>query len=166
MQSLALCFPLFGVPCFNMKKVRILCVGKIKENYLREGIAEFSKRLSRFCSLTITEINDCAITETALKRESDEILSKLDGSCFLMDIGGEQLSSEQLSKLFDSEYLSSDCITIIIGGSQGVSESVKKSVKGRISFGKVTYPHQLMRLIVLEQVYRAFNILEGTPYHK
>lgn len=148
-----------------MKKTTILCVGKIKEKYLTDGIAEYAKRLSRYCEFSVVEIPDEA-GDAEVKKESDALLTRLRGYVILLDLGGKELSSPELAEAVDRAYLTSPEITFVIGGSKGVDERVRAKANLRVSFGKVTYPHQLMRLILAEQIYRAFNILSGTPYHK
>ena len=148
-----------------MKKVNLLCVGKIKEKYLRDGIEEYAKRLSRFCSFNEIQLSDCS-GDDEVKRESDDILSKVKGFVVLCDIKGKQLSSEEISEVMDKAYLTNSEITFIIGGSRGVDERVRAKADLRLSFGNATFPHQLMRLLLTEQIYRAFNISENTPYHK
>ena len=148
-----------------MKKVNLVCVGKIKEKYLRDGIEEYAKRLSRFCSFNIVELPDVA-GENEVKKESDAILSKLKGFVIVCDIGGKLLSSPELSSAMDKAYLTNSDITFVIGGSEGFDERVRKEANLIVSFGRVTFPHQLMRLMLTEQIYRAFNITENTPYHK
>ena len=149
-----------------MKKVTVLCVGKIKEQYFRDGIAEYVKRLCKYCKIEIVELKDFA-TPDAVKKESDLILERLTGGYkILMDVNGKQLSSEENATMLEKAYLTSPEVTFVIGGSCGVDERVKNACDFRLSFGKVTYPHQLMRLILCEQIYRAFCISEGTPYHK
>ncbi len=148
-----------------MKKVRIVCVGKIKESYLRDGIAEYAKRLSRYCEVKFVEIADYSVN--SVQRESEHILSSLGEYNVLCDIRGKLVTSERFSKMIDDAYsLKASEITFIIGGSYGVSDEVKKRCDELVSFGAVTYPHQLMRLILCEQIYRAFTISEHTPYHK
>lgn len=141
-------------------------MGKIKESYLVEGIAEYVKRLTRFCDVTVTEIPDCADGAEAAKTESGAILSKLTGYTILADIGGELITSEGLASAVDKAYLTADTVTFVIGGSSGVDERVRAAADKRVSFGRVTYPHKLMRLIAAEQLYRAFTITAGLPYHK
>lgn len=149
-----------------MKKVTLICVGRIKEQYLRDGIEEYSKRLSRFACFNIVELKDFA-TPDAVKRESDEILAALpDGYKILLDIGGKAISSPELARIMDKAYISAPEVTFVIGGSEGVDERVRQACDFRLSFGSVTFPHQLMRLMVTEQIYRAFCISCGTPYHK
>lgn len=148
-----------------MKKVSIVCVGKLKERYLTDGIAEYSKRLARFCELKLIELPDLC-GDDAVKRESEAIIRKLSGYVVLCDLGGRQVSSPELSELMERAYLSRPEISFVIGGSEGFDDTVRARADARISFGRVTYPHQLMRLILVEQIYRAFNISENTPYHK
>ena len=148
-----------------MKKVNLLCVGKIKENYLRDGINEYVKRLARFCAFNEIQLPDVS-GDNEVKAESDAILSKIKGFVILCDIGGNQLSSEEISKVMETAYQTNSEITFIIGGSKGVDERVRAKADVRLSFGKATFPHQLMRLLLTEQIYRAFNITANTPYHK
>lgn len=148
-----------------VKKATVLCVGKIKEKYFTDGIAEYAKRLGRFCDFSIAEIPDEA-GDAEIRRESDELLRRLRGYVVLLDIGGKELSSPEFASAIDKAYLTAPEITFVIGGSRGVDDRVRAKADLRVSFGKVTYPHQLMRLILAEQIYRAFNILAGTPYHK
>lgn len=148
-----------------MKKIKILCVGKIKEKFIDLGIDEYKKRLSRFCDLKIVELPDES-GDVAVKKESDALLKSMSGRVVLMDVEGKLVTSPQLSELIENSYLTSPEVTFVIGGSEGVDERVKARADERISFGRVTYPHQLMRLILTEQIYRAFCISCGTPYHK
>lgn len=148
-----------------MKKIKILCVGKIKEKFIDLGIDEYKKRLSRFCDLKIVELPD-ERGDVAVKKESDALLKSMSGRVVLMDVEGKSVTSPQLSELIENSYLTSPEVTFVIGGSEGVDERVKARADERISFGRVTYPHQLMRLILTEQIYRAFCISCGTPYHK
>lgn len=148
-----------------MKKVTLLCVGRIKEKYLSDGIAEYSKRLARFCDFAVEELPDES-GDVAVKKESDALLKRIKGFTVLCDIEGKTLSSPELADTLDKAYISSPEVTFIIGGSEGVDARVRERADIRVSFGRVTYPHQLMRLILTEQIYRAFNIISGTPYHK
>ena len=148
-----------------MKKVNLLCVGKIKDKYLRDGIEEYAKRLSRYCSFCINELPDVSGADE-VKAESDALLTKLKGYVILCDIGGKLLTSPELSEVMDKAYLTQSEITFVIGGSEGVDERVRNKADLRLSFGRVTFPHQLMRLMLTEQIYRAFNITANTPYHK
>lgn len=147
-----------------MKKAEILCVGRIKEGYLKDGIAEYLKRLNPYIKVTVTEIDDRG--DNDVLKESDKILEKMSGYSILLDIGGESLSSIEFANKIDKIYISSPNITFIIGGSRGVDDRVKAAADFKLSFGKITYPHQLMRLILTEQLYRAASIINNTPYHK
>lgn len=150
------------------KKVNIICVGKLKEQFLKDGISEYAKRLSRFCDFSILELADYSDSALSVEKESALILSKLSGAYnILTDLDGEQVSLTRLADILDKAYLNGyDTVNFIIGGSNGVNASVKSAADKQIAFGKITYPHQLMRLILSEQIYRAFNILNNTPYHK
>lgn len=149
-----------------MRKLEILCVGKIKEKYFNEGIDEYVKRLSKYCDVTVTELPDCKDDGRAAATESAALLSKTDGYCILTDLRGKTLTSEEFAHTVDSAYLRNSKVQIIIGGSRGVTDELRNRADVLVSFGKMTYPHRLMRLIVAEQVYRAFTIIEGTSYHK
>ena len=143
-------------------------MGKLKEKYWRDAAEEYKKRLSRFCRLVVDELEDYA-QSNAVKKESDAIEKTFKQGEYriLCDIGGEQISSEELSEILNGVFLSGKSgVRFIIGGSSGVDERVRSAADKRISFGKVTYPHQLMRVILLEQIYRAFTISEKMPYHK
>ena len=148
-----------------MKKVNLVCVGKIKEKFLADGIAEYAKRLTRFCDFTVTELADVA-GEGEVKKESDAILSRLRGFVIVCDIGGKTLSSPELSAAMENAYLRAPEITFVIGGSEGVDHPVRAKAGLRNSFGRGTFPPQPKRLMLTEQIYRAFNIAAGTPYHK
>ncbi len=146
-----------------MKRINLVCVGKIKD-FLLPAVNEYSTRLRKFCALTVTELPE-ARTD-CVKREGEEILKRLSGYVILCDLKGELLTSEGLAQKMDRLFLSAPALTFVIGGSEGVSEEVKKRADAKISFGGFTYPHQLMRVILLEQIYRAFGIINNTPYHK
>lgn len=157
--------------------ITIYCVGKVKERFYREAIAEFEKRLQRYCSLKIVEVADEktpqdakeAIEQKILEKEGKRLLSSFPEHIYLiaLDLRGRARSSEQfaahMSKLFLGGHSS---IGFVIGGSLGLSEEVLKHVDERISFSEMTFPHQLMRVILLEQIYRSFRINHGEPYHK
>ena len=150
-----------------MKKIDLLCVGKIKESFYTAAVAEYQKRLSRFCVFSITEIPDAGDSKTAVFKESALLLQKIGGFAILLDRAGEPVSSEGFAKSLDAAFThGADRIHIIIGGSRGVSRELKSAADKVFSFGGVTYPHQLMRVIAAEQIYRAMCILNGTPYHK
>lgn len=160
-----------------MLNVNIICIGKIKEKYLTDAVKEYTKRLSAFCKLNITELDETRISDkpgdteisATLKNESEKILSKIGKDSFViaMCIEGKMYSSEELSKLFDKVSVEGKSrIDIIIGSSFGLSEEVKKRADLRLSVSPMTFPHQLFRVIILEQVYRAFQISTGGKYHK
>ena len=158
-------------------KTKVICMGKLKEKYLKDGIAEYSKRLSRFTKLEILELVDektpdhASAAENAkiLEKEADRILSKIADREFViaLAIEGEQFPSETFAKTISEITIKgfSD-VTFIIGGSLGLAPVVKKRANLLMSFGKLTLPHQLMRLVLMEQIYRAFMIQAGSPYHK
>ncbi len=157
--------------------IRIVAVGKIKEKYIQEGINEFTKRLSRYCSLDIVEIDDEKAPENLSEKEmeivkakeGERILGKMHENSFIisLEIMGKQLSSEELSKKVDDLMIDGiNDITFIIGGSLGLSQDVINKSDFKLSFSKMTFPHQLMRLILLEQIYRGFRIIRREPYHK
>lgn len=158
-------------------KITIIAVGKIKEKYLKEGLAEYSKRLSKFCDLEIIEVSDEKAPEKlskaqeieVKKKEAEKISQKIkkDTTLIVLDIAGKKLSSEALANKFNSFFISgSSNITFIIGGSLGLDEDLIKRANFRFSMSDLTFPHQLVRLVLLEQVYRVFKILNGEPYHK
>lgn len=157
--------------------IKIICVGKLKEKFLKEGIGEFQKRLKTYANLEIVEVKDEACPENSSELEMEKIkevegeriLSKISKGAYViaLDIGGKSLTSEDFAKKIEDlsvEGISS--IDFIIGGSLGLSESVKNKSDYRLSFSKFTFPHGLMRLILVEQVYRAFRIINNHPYHK
>lgn len=157
--------------------IKIIAVGKIKEKYIKDGINEFSKRLSRYGKLEIVEVNDEKapenLSEKEMKnvkeREGARIISKIPQNSFIisLEINGKIISSEELSKKMESLMIDGvNDITFIIGGSLGLSKDVSELSDFKLSFSKMTFPHQLMRLILLEQVYRGFRIMKGEPYHK
>lgn len=149
-----------------MKKIQLICVGKLKEPFYSAAIAEYAKRLGKFCEFSVKELPDYADSGDSVSRESASILGEIDGYSILTDIGGALCSSEDFATMIEKAFITSPKVQIIIGGSRGVSDEVKDRVSKRISFGRMTYPHQLMRVIAAEQIYRAMTISSGTPYHK
>ena len=153
--------------------VAILCVGKVKEKYIIEVINELLKRMQSFAKMKIMELkedgNDTS-RNISIEKESEDILKameKLGGYNILLDIQGKNFSSEEMSQEIERLTVNGvSSINFIIGGSYGVSESVRKAVDMRLSFSKMTFPHQLMRLIISEQIYRWFSIIKNTKYHK
>ena len=143
--------------------IKIICVGKLKENYLKEGIADYLKRISKYHKIEIIELND-----SNPQNEEIEILKHIDNKDYLiaMSIEGTMLSSPELAEKLDKTFITNPCITFIIGGSDGLTDNIKKRCHYQLSFSKLTYPHGLFRLILLEQIYRSFKILNHETYHK
>lgn len=151
-----------------MMTINIVCVGNLKEKFWREACQEYQKRLSRFCKLKIIEIeeqNNLSPQKT-LEKEGSEILKHIFGKGILLAIEGTQYSSEDFAQKLEKEALTSSELTFVIGSSCGVSEEVKNAIKEKISFGKPTFPHNLARIMLLEQIYRGFMINNGSTYHK
>ena len=143
--------------------IKIICIGKIKENYLKEAINDYQKRINKYHKLEIIEIEDDNIIN-----EKDRILKYINKKDYLiaLDIQGIELTSIELSKKIDNIFINNSNITFIIGGSNGIHDSIKNIVNYKLSFSKMTFPHQLFRLILLEQIYRSFKILNNETYHK
>ncbi|AQR98218.1 23S rRNA (pseudouridine(1915)-N(3))-methyltransferase RlmH [Clostridium saccharoperbutylacetonicum] len=157
--------------------ITIITVGKIKEKYLRDAIDEYSKRLGRYCKLDIVELADEKTPDNASEKEEEAIkekeglgiLSKIKDNMFViaMDLGGKQLTSEEFSSYIDNLGVTGNSnIAFIIGGSLGISKSVLARANYKLCFSKMTFPHQLFRVMLLEQIYRGFRIMKGEPYHK
>ena len=152
--------------------ITIVSVGKLKEKYLKQGIDEYAKRLGSYCKFQVVEVPDEKAPENLSEKEMEQgerILSKIkDGDVVVaMAIEGALVSSEQLAKEIDSFALhGKSSIVFVIGGSLGLSTAVKKRADLKVSFGRITLPHQLMRLVLSEQIYRAFRINAGHAYHK
>ena len=165
-------------------KIDIICVGKIKEKFYREALDEYKKRLSKYCNLNVIEVQDektpdkaSAIEEAEIKRkEGEKILKYLggtgkgsDGKAYVitLEINGKEIDSVELSKKIDSLGVSGvSHIQFVIGGSLGLADEVIGRADYHLSFSKMTFPHQLMRVILLEQIYRSYRIISGEPYHK
>lgn len=158
-------------------KITLITVGKIKEKYLKDAIAEYSKRLSKYCKLEIIEVADEKTPDQASenverqirKKEGERILRyvKEDAYVITLEIGGTMLDSVAFAKKIETLGVQGKShIIFIIGGSIGLGEDVLKRSDYGLSFSKMTFPHQLMRVILLEQVYRSYRIIEGAPYHK
>ena len=157
--------------------IKIIGVGKLKEKYLKQGIAEYAKRLGKFCKFEIVEVPDekapeklsAAEMEGVKEKEGERILAKIRDKeyVYALEIEGKERSSEEFAQEIAqlTTYGRSD-ITFVIGGSLGLSPAVLKRAETKISFGRFTLPHQLMRLVLSEQIYRAFMINNGSPYHK
>ena len=151
--------------------ITIIGVGKIKEKYLKLGIDEFSKRLTKYCKLDVIELDDLSEKDMLIvkDKEGKKILSKIKNNSYViaLAIDGKNLSSEELADTMSKLAVRGNShITFVIGGSLGLSDEVLKRADYKLSFSKMTFPHQLMRLILLEQVYRAFRINNNEPYHK
>lgn len=158
-------------------KLSIVAVGKLKEKYLKEGINEYSKRLSRFCELQIIEVDDEQAPENlsasqekqVKKREAERIIKRVkeDSALIVLDLKGKKLNSEEFADKLNSFFISGKShITFVIGGSLGLDEELIQKADFRLCLSDMTFPHQLARLILLEQVFRAFKILNNEPYHK
>lgn len=158
-------------------KITILCVGKVKEKFYRDAIDEFSKRLSRYCKLEIVEVADekteeqSSETEIRLvkEKEGERLLKNIKDDAYVITlcIDGKQLDSEELSEKIEKLGVQGvSHICFVIGGSLGLSEAVVKRADYKLSFSKMTFPHQLMRVILSEQIYRAYRIMNHEPYHK
>lgn len=145
-----------------MKRIKILCVGKASKPFCRDGCAEYLKRLKPFYDVTVTELSE----KPTVKFECDELIKRMSGECILLDVGGTPVSSEKFAEMISNAHLRNDEITFVIGGASGVDDRVRERAAARISFGAVTYPHQIARLLLCEQLYRAATILNRIPYHK
>ncbi len=157
-------------------RVSIICVGKIKEKFFTDAITEYRKRLSRFCDFEVVEIPDISIPDNATDsenesikaREGEKILSKIKNDAYVISlcIEGKTLSSTELADTMKNATMNTSNIAFIIGGSLGLSDEVKSRSDLRLSFGRMTLPHQLMRVVLTEQIYRSFMINNGSKYHK
>ena len=150
--------------------IKIICVGKIKEDYLNKGIDEYKKRISKYHNIEIYELQDEGLRDkqTTIKKEKKKILKIINSKDYLivLDINGKEMNSIQLAKKIDEIFISNSNITFIIGGSYGIDDSIKDLANLKLSFSKLTFPHQLFRIILLEQIYRAFKINNNEEYHK
>lgn len=158
-------------------KITILTVGKLKEKYLKEGIAEYAKRLSRFCDLQLVEVEDeqapdtlsAAQEEQIKKKEAIKILGKIKDGTYLivLDVKGSKKSSEEFAATLQTCFTNGKSnVTLVIGGSLGLDSDLVNKADLRLSLSNMTFPHQLTRLIILEQLFRAFKINQGETYHK
>lgn len=148
--------------------IKIICVGKIKEKYLKSACNEYIKRLGKYTKIEIVEIKDEANAEKALKIEGSKILSKIkdDEYVITLDIAGKSISSLDFAKKINKVFNSNSKLTFVIGGSYGMSNLVKDRSNYSLSFSKMTFPHQLFRVILLEQIYRSYKINNNESYHK
>lgn len=156
-----------------MIKINLICLGDIKENYLKSAIEEYSKRISRFANLKIVELKENVAKSnhendvlSALKKDAEEIKKHISGYPICLDINGQMFSSPQFAQKIENLSLTNGEICFVIGASNGLTDEIKNLCKEKLSFSKMTFPHQLMRVIFLEQLYRAFTILNNVPYHK
>ena len=159
-----------------MLNIRIICVGKFKEKYWEAASAEYMKRLGAYCSISVTEVKEEKLPAHASRADEENVITK-EGKSILdrigpgdyviaLDIGGRELSSEDLAAKIAEISFTSSTIDFIIGGSLGLSREIKSRAALKLSFGRITLPHQLARIVLLEQIYRAFKINAGETYHK
>ena len=150
--------------------IKIICLGKVKEKYLQDGIDEYIKRISKYTQVKIIELEDEGIKDdkVALKKEKEIILKYLNTKDYIivLDISGKEMTSLEFADKIDKTLIINSDITFIIGGSYGLDEEIKSLSNYRLSFSKMTFPHQLFRLILLEQIYRAYKINHNEEYHK
>ena len=159
-----------------MLNIQIICIGKIKEDYLRSAVNEYSKRLSRFCKLEILELPDEKIPDklnTSLaneikQNECSNIIKHLKKSSYniALDLSGKQLTSEQFSEKIENLSMTNSNITFIIGGSLGLTNELLDYCQEKLCFSKMTFPHQLIRVFLLEQIFRGFKIAHNETYHR
>lgn len=150
--------------------IKIICVGKIKEKYLRDAIDEYTKRISKYTKLNLIEVKDYDYDDInkVLNSEKEQIEKYIDSKDYLitLEIEGKQISSEQLARKLDETLTISSNITFVIGGSYGIDKSIKDKVNYHLSFSTLTFPHQLFRVLLLEQIYRSYKINNNESYHK
>lgn len=149
--------------------IKVICVGKIKEKYNRDAINEYLKRLSKFIKVEIIEVQDYDYDiDKTLIMEKEEILKhiKLTDYLISLDINGKEINSKEFSTLIDKSIQKSKTVIFIIGGSYGLHNDIKEKSNELVSFSKLTFPHQLFRVLLLEQIYRAFKIINNEKYHK
>lgn len=156
-----------------MVKINIVCIGKVKDKYIRDGIEEFSKRLSRYANFSIAELSeedDNKGIESAISKETERIINVINKKSqsynILLDLKGKQKSSEEMAELLEKITIQKSEINFIIGGSNGVGDELRRIVDFRLNFSLFTFPHQLMRLILAEQIYRWISINNNIKYHK
>ena len=158
-------------------RITIVCVGKIKEVFFRDAISEYAKRLSKYCKFEIIEVADektpdnagPALEDQIKEKEADRILSKIREDAYVctLEIGGKKLSSEKFAEWIEKSAIAGKSnIVFVIGGSLGLHQKLLQRSDYALSFSDMTFPHQLMRVILSEQIYRAFRIINGEPYHK
>ena len=150
--------------------IKIICIGKLKEKYLKDAQEEYVKRLKKYTNIEIIELPDSEIDDEkiALEKEKGEILKQIRKKEYIitLEIEGEELSSIQLATKLDKTLIQNSDITFIIGGSYGIHPSIKEQANFKLSFSKMTFPHQLFRILLLEQLFRSYKILNNEKYHK
>ncbi|MDR0855312.1 MAG: 23S rRNA (pseudouridine(1915)-N(3))-methyltransferase RlmH [Christensenellaceae bacterium] len=150
-----------------MYKINVVCVGNLKDKFFKDAQEEYLKRISRFAEITVIE---CAESKedgvNAVIKEENGILAALKGFVILLDIGGTLITSEDLASTIQKAVITQPQITFVIGGSRGVSDKVRASSMQKISFGRITLPHRLCRIVLEEQIYRGLCIINNVPYHK
>ena len=160
-----------------MLNIQIICIGKLKEKYWTDGVSEYMKRLSRYCSIEITELKESRLPDKAGEAEEENVKTEegrhilkaiKEGTYVItLEIGGKELSSTELAEKIGELSLSGNSsIAFVIGGSLGLSSEVSRRADFKLSFSKMTFPHQMMRVILLEQIYRSFKIIRHETYHK
>ena len=159
-----------------MLSINIICVGKLKERYLRDAIEEYSKRMKPLCKLSVVELSEERVGDNpspaeivqTITAESERIMAKIGKGDYViaMCVEGKNISSEELSARLEDVSMQHSTVDFIIGGSWGISDALKARADFRLSMGQMTFPHQLCRVMLLEQLYRAFQISKGTKYHK
>jgi len=150
--------------------IKIITVGSIKEKYLKDAIEEYTKRISKYTNIEIIEVKDEGLVEPtkSIQLEEEKILKHINDRDYIitLEIEGKELSSTELAEKLDKIQLEASTITFIIGGSYGLSQNIKDKAKLHLSFSKMTFPHQLFRVLLLEQIYRSFKINNNESYHK
>ncbi len=157
--------------------IKIITVGKLKEKYLKDAIAEYAKRLTRYCKLEVVELADEKTSENASQKEEEmvkdkegkSILQKIKDNEYViaLDLKGKHITSEEFAEFISEKaVMGQPNITFVIGGSLGISQEVLARADYKLCFSKMTFPHQLFRVMLFEQIYRAFRIINGEPYHK
>lgn len=150
--------------------IKIIAVGALKEKYLKEAIEEYKKRIKKYTDIEIIEVKDEGLLPPiqAMEKESEKIKKHISEKEYIitLEIEGKQFTSEEFSKKIEDIQMINSNITFIIGGSYGINQSIKEKAKMHLSFSKMTFPHQLFRVLLLEQIYRAFKIINNESYHK
>lgn len=150
--------------------IKIICTGKLKEKYLTAAQEEYLKRLKKYTNIELIELTDSNIDDekVALEKEKDQIIKNIKPKEYIitLEIEGQELSSIELAEKLDKTFITNSDITFIIGGSYGIHPSIKEQADFKLSFSKMTFPHQLFRILLLEQLFRSYKILNNEKYHK